>query len=62
MCTVSNQTCCAFWMLDLLEFTGWYLTTRNYKWVMTYGTLLGAYRNQTILPCECVGAGAPAPD
>lgn len=39
-------------MLDLLDFMGWHLSTKNYKWVMAYGTLLGAFRNQTLLPCE----------
>lgn len=29
---------------------GWYMIPRKHLWVLVYGTMLGAYRNQSILP------------
>ncbi|KAL4427650.1 hypothetical protein ABPG75_001739 [Micractinium tetrahymenae] len=49
-CPHTDKGCCTHWLRGLLEFLGWFFTTRNHRFVMVYGTLLAAYRNQSIFP------------
>jgi len=46
----SKQACCQDLMLRMLVDVGTFLDKHNIEWYITYGTLLGAMRNQSIIP------------
>lgn len=51
-CTVSNTSCCAFLNLQMLTFFDRFMADSclQDEYLVVFGTALGAFRNQTILP------------
>ena len=49
-CTTGNVRCCASILKNALSFIDTFFELHNLSYVIIYGTLLGAVRNNTIIP------------
>jgi hypothetical protein len=50
LCTTKNASCCAYILKKTLYFLDAFFREHQIPYVIVFGTLLGAVRNQTIIP------------